>query len=209
MIVAGRLRRAIAGGADGDGDGAGPVNVGVIAASIVDDPAFLAREALVSLLRWTFVGKDDPWSPDALDDIGPDRSLVVYYEDLVLDFIGEVRRMNDFLGLTSLSESRARGETTGGEDDRRRRRRRCCWRRYRWTRRDCVACRLRRQGHRCHCHRRWKRTAVTTRDILDRGAVRKLGVIEVFSAINGYLETLSYLLIMVNAAVNPSLPDSE
>ena len=40
------------------------------------------------------------------------------------------------------------------------------------------------------------------RDILDRGAVRKLGVIEVFSAINGYLETLSYLLIMVNAAVN-------
>ncbi|KAL3778182.1 hypothetical protein ACHAW5_004029 [Stephanodiscus triporus] len=47
-------------------------------------------------------------SANALDEIGPDRSLVVYYEDLVLDFRGEVRRICDFLGLSPLSESRLR-----------------------------------------------------------------------------------------------------
>ncbi|KAL3816621.1 hypothetical protein ACHAXA_004803 [Cyclostephanos tholiformis] len=44
---------------------------------------------------------------EAVNDIGPDRAMVVYYERLVLDFVGELRRINAFLGLRHLTDERA------------------------------------------------------------------------------------------------------
>ncbi len=45
---------------------------------------------------------------DAVNEIGPHRAMVVYYESLMADFGGEVRRLNDFLGLRHLTQDRAR-----------------------------------------------------------------------------------------------------
>ena len=49
-IVASRLQRALV-GEEGRND------------SLIGDVVFLAKEALVSLLHWTYIGKDDDWSP--------------------------------------------------------------------------------------------------------------------------------------------------
>ena len=46
-------------------------------------------------------------SADAVEDVGPKRALVIYYEDLILNFASELRRINEFLGLKALSEAKA------------------------------------------------------------------------------------------------------
>jgi len=47
-------------------------------------------------------------SADAIDAVGPERSLVIYYESLKLNFDAQLQRINDFLGLPKLSDAKAR-----------------------------------------------------------------------------------------------------
>ena len=42
----------------------------------------------------------------AVRNIGLGRALVVYYQRLVRDFMGEVRTVNNFLGLALLTDAR-------------------------------------------------------------------------------------------------------
>ena len=44
---------------------------------------------------------------EAVRRVGDRRSLVIFYEAMVEDFPGQLRRINDFLGLDSLTESKA------------------------------------------------------------------------------------------------------
>ncbi|KAL7499154.1 hypothetical protein ACHAWT_008859 [Skeletonema menzelii] len=47
-------------------------------------------------------------SNDAVLSIGNKRALVVYYESLILDFSGQLQRINDFLELGTLTDAKAR-----------------------------------------------------------------------------------------------------
>lgn len=47
-------------------------------------------------------------SAEAVDAIGPERALVLRYEELKLDFDSQLERINNFLGLPKLTEARAR-----------------------------------------------------------------------------------------------------
>ncbi|KAL9180827.1 hypothetical protein ACHAXT_011280 [Thalassiosira profunda] len=50
-------------------------------------------------------------SADAVDAIGPERALVVYYEALQSNFAAQLRRINDFLGMPRLSAAKERAIT--------------------------------------------------------------------------------------------------
>jgi len=47
-------------------------------------------------------------SAEAVEAIGKERALVVYYESLILNFGAQLRRINEFLGLDELTEAKAR-----------------------------------------------------------------------------------------------------
>ena len=92
-FVAVHLKRTMAREGDGDDDDMRPEDDGandrpssVIAASLVDDATHLAKEALASLLRWTFVGRDDSWSPmtsvDSRDKVKTSRGKAEASEEV-------------------------------------------------------------------------------------------------------------------------------
>ena len=47
-------------------------------------------------------------SAEAVEELGSDRALVLYYEALKLNFASELARINAFLGLPPLTEAKAR-----------------------------------------------------------------------------------------------------
>ena len=50
-------------------------------------------------------------SSEAVDAVGPERALVLYYEELKLDFDNQLHRINDFLGLPKLPDAKAKAVT--------------------------------------------------------------------------------------------------
>jgi len=51
-------------------------------------------------------------SAEAVDAVGPERALVLQYEELKLDFDAQLERINDFLGLPKLTEAKAMAVAT-------------------------------------------------------------------------------------------------
>eukprot|EP00985_Skeletonema_marinoi_P023136 scaffold15149_cov194-Skeletonema_marinoi.AAC.3 len=47
-------------------------------------------------------------SGEVVDAVGPERALVLQYEDLKLDFDTQLQRINDFLGLSKLTDAKAK-----------------------------------------------------------------------------------------------------
>lgn len=74
-------------------------------------PGTYARYIMMNGTCPNAIGSAFEWikeSNDAVLDIGNKRALVVYYESLILDFGGQLQRINDFLELGMLSDAKAR-----------------------------------------------------------------------------------------------------
>jgi glutathionyl-hydroquinone reductase len=74
-------------------------------------PGTFARYLMLNNTCPNALGSAFDWirqNNDAVMSIGPERALVVYYESLILDFGGQLRRINDFLELGKLTPAKAK-----------------------------------------------------------------------------------------------------